>query len=509
MPTPSKRTTDRTIIWLGIIVLLGLGYRAWLAEKFYPMAGDPTYSYSYRALLISEGDFRGVTLMWHPPGLPLLLGALTKLGYGILSPYGWGVALSLASYVGLTFVVDRLIAPRTGSSTPRLVAACFLAFYETLAVWSVGPLTEPIYLLAIYGAVLLLDRTTVSAFHAAAAGLLIGAAFTIRFDAAASAVGIAALLLVRRQPKALIWFIVGGLCAGGWLITEWDYMKFCAETQRGAYTIPTVHGLAAQLKRLVECAYYAATSWLPFTLLLPYWILMAYGLLHAGEASGRKSLHTGLLAIVLPSLAIVANSIMHKRTGSFLLPAAAVWTGLGVEFLVSWCAARKLAGRLIPLAVVALIVADMGRTAFRLQRDPKLTPPSFVAASILDLNAAPAGRVWAFGMEPEIYAFRKQAIFYPFRERDSEYRRLYLGHQGKPDDFVAALRADGYRYLVVRIGPPTERDGNDPSMYGDPQVRADLIRLRDRAEALGLKRLGSQPANTGEVQIDVYEILEP
>jgi hypothetical protein len=509
MSTQPNRTFDRTLVWIGIIVLVGLGYRAWLADKFYPMAGDPTYSYTYRALLISEGDFRGVTVMWHPPGLPLLLAALTKLGLGILSPYGWGVALSLASYVGLTFVVDRLIAPRVASPTPRLIAACFLAFYETLAVWSIGPLTEPIYLLAVYGAVLLLDRTPVSMLRAAAAGLLIGAAFTFRLEAAAPAVGLALLLLVWRRPQTLAAFIIGGFVAGGWLLAEWDYLKFCAETQRGAYTIPPVQGLAAQLKRLVECGYYAATSWLPFALLLPYWILAAYGLLHAGQSPGRKSLHAGLLAVVVPSLALVAMSIMHKRTASFLLPAAAVWTALGVEFLDGWCTTYKRAARLIPAAVVALIVADMGRTAYRLQRDPRSTPASFVAASILSASDSPAGRVWAFGMEPEIYAFRNQATYYPYRERDADYQRLYLEHQGRLDEFVAALRVAGYRYLVVRIGPPTERGFDDPATYDNPKVRADLIGIAYRSDSLRLKRLGSRPAHSGDVQVDVYEILGP
>jgi len=504
-----NRKVDRTIIWLGVIVLLGIGHRAWLAEKYYPIPGDPTFSYAYRATLISEGDIRGIKGMWHPPGLPVILAALTTLSFRTVSPYVCGVGLGMAAYVGLAIVIDRLLKPRVESSSTRIVAACFIAFYEGLVIWAAGPLSEPIYLFAIYSAVLLLDRSTVSMARAIAAGVVVGLAFTIRFDAAAAAIGLSVLLLVRRQRKPLIGFVIGGLCAGGWLVADWEFMKFYSEVQEQFYTIPRVHGIAAQFKRLLECVYYGATTWLPMAILLPYWILSSYGLLHPGQASGRRSIHHALLAVVLPGLVIVGCTIMQKRSASFLLPAVAVWIAFGVEFLSRWFSKYKYVPRLIAPVVIALLVADVGRTAFRLQKVPPHPPASAVAASTLDSNNAPEVRVWAFGIEPEIYALRRQAIYYTYRNRHVDYQRLYLENQGRPEAFLAALRADGYRYLVTRIGPPRPRDPSDPSTYDDPLVRSDLIRIGERAGTLPLKRLPSQSNRAGADEVEVYELLAP
>lgn len=46
-------------------------------------------------------------------------------------------------------------------------------------------------------------------------------------------------------------------------------------------------------------------------------------------------------------------------------------------------------------------------------------------------------------------------------------------------------------------------------MVDAPTIRADLGRISKRADSLRLKRLGSRPAHSGDVQVGVYELIGP
>lgn len=504
---------SRTAWCVAGVAAVGVGYRLWLAAAQWPMCGDPVFSYCYRALLIANGDFRAVELMWHPPGYPLLLGGLTALGFGRIDPYTWGVLVSLASYVGLAVVVDRLIAPRAGSPLPRLVAAAFLACYETLALWAAGPLTEPVYLFLLYATVLAVDRSSVGAPRALAAGVFLGLACTVRLEGAAPTVGVGLFLLVRHGPRAAVGFSLGWLLSAGWLAADPDYLRYCRSAQESAYTFPAAHGPGANLRRLVECAYHAVTVWLPFVLLLPYWLILAVGLLRPTRAAGRESLTALLLCIVLPSLLAVGGTIMHKRTGSFLLPAAAVWVAFGSEVIADRWNGSPRARWLVGLMLLGLIGADLGRTAFRLRRAPNTHDPvTGVAAGILREAAAEPGTVWAFSGEPEVYTLWGRPIYYPFRSREQDYTRAYLDHVGRPESFVRALRGRGFRYLAFALrDEPAGGSAQEPQPYdgfiGESPLRSDLLRVRD--ESLGLSLLGSAPAEGGTTRVYVFQLTPP
>ena len=199
----------RLLMVLWGVCLVGLLVRSWLADRLYPMtAGDPLYSYTYRGLLIADGRWEGVFLMWHPPGYPLVLGGLSAATGGGAHPYWCGVGVSLACYVGLFWVVDRLVAPRVRYAGTRIVVGSFIALYETLFLWATSPLTEPVYLLALFGAVLLLDRNRPSLSRVIASGLVLGAAFTVRLEAVAPTVGIGLYLFLQAYRE-------GGVGSGG------------------------------------------------------------------------------------------------------------------------------------------------------------------------------------------------------------------------------------------------------------------------------------------------------
>jgi hypothetical protein len=509
----------RLLLILWGVCLLGLLIRLWLADHLYPMtAGDPLYSYTYRALLIAEGRWEGVFLMWHPPGYPLLLGGLSAATLGSVPPYWCGVAVSLACYVGLFWVVDRLAAPRVRYPGTRIVVGSFVALYETLFLWSTCPLTEPVYLLAVFGVVLLLDRDRPSLKRVTTSGLILGAAFTVRLEAVAPTVGIGVYLVARafraggwsRAATTAAGFAGGWFVAAGWLLTHWEYLRVCAAAQRYSYTIPPATGAVGNVMRLAECVYHAVTVWLPFALLLPYWLLAGAGLTHRASAAGRPVLHLLLLAVVVPSLAAVGWTIMHKRTASFLLPAAAIWVGFGVETLARrWVGHRpRLVWLLIWLAVAANLV-QAARIGFFVRKEiPPREAPDCVAAGVLKDAGATPGLVWAFGSEPDVYALCGWPLVYPYFEREAGYDQAYADHAGNPAGFVAELRRRDFQYLVFALAPTAEdRIEKQPfSPRGSGPLRSDLEQIVAAPARFGLDDFGSRPADRGRVRVHVFRI---
>jgi hypothetical protein len=483
--------------------------------------GDPLYSYTYRATLIADGQWEGAYLMWHPPGYPVLVAGLAVATGKVVPVYWLGAGVSLACYLGLFWVVDRLVARRVRYPGTRLVAGSFIALYETLFLWAAAPLTEPVYLLALYGAVLVLDRPRLGPWPVLAAGLLLGAAFTLRLEAAAPSAGLG-LYVVLRGRSTGGWgtgvvlgmaFTLGWLAGAGWLVAQVDYLRACSAEQAGSYTFPPAHGIGGLVTRVAECAYHAVTVWLPFALLLPYWVLVGAGLTHRASAPGRPTLHLLLFAVVLPSVVTVGWTIMHKRTASFLLPAAGIWVALGVEVLARrWI---RFAPRVVWLVVALVVLGNVGQAArigFALRKlEPARGAPDYVAARILEGAGADPGPVWAFGSEPDVYALRQWPIVYPFFDRNREYNRAYLDHAGDPAGFVAELRGRGFRYLVFVLAPvpaPGAGRGEEQpfSNYGPTPDRADLERIAATPSQFGLEALGEHPAAGGRTRVHVYRV---
>jgi hypothetical protein len=517
--------TSRAGYFVACVILAGAALRIALAVRMYPMTGDPVYSYCYRALLLADGQWRAVFLLWHLPGYPLLLGLATRLTGGYISPYAAGTAVSIACYVGLAVVIDRLVAPRVRWPATRIAVASFVAFYETLFLWAAAPLTEPPYLLLIYGAVLAVDRTPVGAWRTFLAGSLLGIACTMRMEGVAAFAGVVAYLGIRAAVEPgpgrfcrIVW-AVGPAVLGwglfcGWLFLFPDYLLTCRRAQEASFTIPPVRGLGANVVRLAACAYHACTVWLPFTLLLPYWLVLGVAFLHPGRAVGRGSLHSLLLAVVVPSLLVVSASIMHKRTGSFLLPGAAAWFGLGVEIVIERAGLDRLRFGVAAAVLVALVLnlVQATRIVFSLARDlGEPTPPSWVAGRLLSRHADEVGPVWAWKAEPEVYAFWNKPVYYdPWWRPDKEYLGAYDRNRGDPAGFVAELRRRGCRYLtfVKSLNAPGETTEAQPyctEADGLP-LRSDLDALIVDPAANGLGLLGQENVDGGTVSVYLFKV---
>lgn len=522
---PGGRGITRGVPWgVAGLALAGGLVRLGLAVYSYPVTGDPVFSYCYRALLLAHGETAGLFLMWHPPGYPLLLAALTFLSGGLATPYVLGVAVSVLSSMALVWIVDRLAADRLRWPATRLALASFIAFYEGLVTVSAAPLTEPVYLVLLYGAILLAvaDRLTVP--RALAIGALLGVAGMVRTEALAPLAGLTLFLgarsLARREtPRGAFLLIpAAALLLCGWVLAhlllpgDVDFMTY----YRNGYTVPPAAGLAGNLRRAVECGYAALTEWLPQTVLLPYFALAAAGLAATWNHPRMDRLNRLLLAALLPQTALVALTVMHKRSGAFLLPGIALWCACGLELLVrrmrGLTPARRPTRRatLFALAAVALNALQLGRLAFfYAKRGSTRDPATLQQARVLREAGAPPGKVWAFGGEPEVYAFLGQPVVYPFPHRDRDYNPLYGAHAGRPEELATALRGAGFSYLVFSLGNQEPRDGREPQIYGDfsgQPLREDLRRIVATPGRYGLAPLGSLPADRGTTRVYAFRL---
>ena len=503
------------------IAATGTLIRIALAVAFYPWVGDPVYSYAYRATLIARGDWAGVFLMWHPPGYPLVLALVTWLDRGWVSPYVAGVAVNLAAWLGLLWILDRLAVRRGCWPQTRLVIASFVAFYQGLCELQSVPLTEPLYLLILAAVVLIADRDVLGSGGGFAAGVLLGLASTLRFEGVVPTAGLAALLGLRalrgadragrrRELLGVLAFVAGWAVAAGWLFSHWRYVQACQVVQKVNFTFPPAGSWAGFPSRAVRTAYFACTDWLPHTLLLPYWSVAVIGLAAGLKDRGQRRQDVLWLALIVPNLLLVAWTIMHKRTGSFLLPASALWFGVGFQALCSgWAVEGQRRLNAVTAAVIVLNFVQLLRVPFQMRDDGVVRDPaSFVEAQLLRRAGAEPGRIWAFNCEPEVYSFLEWPIRFPFWQAERAYFPLYGDHRGDPAGFVESLRAAGFKYLAFRSSPgPAPSDGAaEPQPYSNLPWRSDLSRLIGEPGRYRIRLLGRAPCDRGRSLAYAFEI---
>jgi hypothetical protein len=495
---------------LVLVLAAGLVLRLALVPYLSWTDGDPLFSYSYRALLISHGEWAGVFKMWHPPGFPLLLALLHVLtGYQV-PPYSCGIVLNLGCYVALAWVVDRMIRSRVGLGVRALVACC-LAFWEGLFYWQVIPVTEPLYAVLLYGAVALLADEARPRFKSVLwAGILLGLAATLRREGIVSALALGALVIWDSRKsapgRAAALFAGAFFLFFGWTLFD-PHLVEHLRAQEFSYTVPAVNGLAANFSRAVESLYHASVEWLPQVLLLPFWAFVFGGLFNHWADERWKKLNLALAAGTLPALAAVILTIQHKRTGFFLLPGAAVYFGLGAQVLLRPFETRFARFRKAAFASLVLMVAlQAGRILWHLRKHPARPTEriTYLQAKLLGDRKA---KVWAFGNEPEIYAYAGLAIDYPFDERES-YAELYRAQAGDPGAFVSRLKKEGIGLLSFTLSDDASSEGAVQRPYGIVMPRrSDLERVVKEAGSLGLRLVGTERSGEPAATVYLWELL--
>jgi hypothetical protein len=219
----------------------------------------------------------------------------------------------------------------------------------------------------------------------------------------------------------------------------------------------------------------------------------------------------------------VTWTIMHKRTASFLLPASAIWLGLGCEYLWRRFHLSPRGIWIGSAVVITLIALQAGRVLYNVRVKGTVVndPASFVQASLLREAGVPMGRIWAFGGEPEIYYFWGNPEIFPFFQMDS-YLAPYRQNRGNPAAFVSALRAVGFSYLCVTVPRNADRahladegrslGSQESNADSDVQpnsddfipLPSDLLAVSAHPAQYGLHLVGSRIADAGHSTAYVF-----
>ncbi len=500
MASASQKKLSSTDLFFFGILTAGLLLRLGVAPYLNGLGGDPVFSYSYRALLLAHGEWAGLFKMWHPPGFPVVLALLHTLTGRLISPYNCGIALNLICYVGLTILMDRKFGRRL-DPTARLFLAGALAFWETLFFWQTVPVTEPLYTLLLYGTIaILLGNEKLSKKTFFIAGVLLGIGATLRREALPAFLGMCVWVYWDAgRSKKPRWQAIGSFAGGYALLSGWTFfdpmLMEHIKAQEFSYTVGAAKGLFANVTRAIECFYRACVDWLPQVLLLPYWFFVAAGIFFHWADKRWERVHSIFAASLLPALLAVTLTIQHKRTGLFLLPAAALYFALGADLLLRPFEARWPKCRPFALGLLALVlIVEPMRIIWYVKKHPIVTRGQVTRIQGEMAANFPMEKIWAFGNEPEIYVHANWPIDYPFDERE-QYAKIYSEHRGRPDRFIKELRSRGFHYLTFTLSEPDAgKDDSHQRPYGivTPSTE-DLNAIVGNGIVFGLKKLVQEP----------------
>jgi hypothetical protein len=482
------------------IAVGAIALRWWLALAEAPGGGDPSYSYAYRAVLLLDGQWDALWLMWHPPGMPITMALISFVTWGWLTPWWAGIVVTLLSTGALVIVVDGLLRHRLTMPSLRLAAAALIGTQESLVHWARLPLTEPVFLLLLMLAVRAVDRQDVRPAALIRAGVFVGVSSVFRFEGLIAVAGLAAgAFWVTRRLASSFTVLAGGVIGASWMLVNPGYVLACVTAQGVAYTVPVAAagGWLAFAGRVPRVIHHAFTEWLPNVLLLPYWMLAAVGAWAQREVSGRR-LNRLLLSVVGPIALAIAWSVMHKRTGAFLVPAVVVWVVLALDAWVVRGAEPPRRLVMAALLVCALCAMDVVRLAYAFRGAAPVTGFVQREVAILESSGVPRGEVFAFGQEPSLYGLLGWPVRFEYWNRRATSGARYV--PGAPAAFVEGLRAGGTRYLVFVVSGD-EVTAYPHSWTGAAVRSEDLLALVREPGRYGLTPVGDGPSIEGEVHV--------
>jgi 4-amino-4-deoxy-L-arabinose transferase-like glycosyltransferase len=142
----------KTIVWLTLITLLGLGLRllAWQWREFYPLGGDEQEYLAVALTLLQERRYTELLFM-RPPLYPIFLAASIYAVDSLVQNLRLVQALISTATIPLVYLLTReltLLAHQPGSRAP-LLAALLTALSYTLAINAAELLSETLFLSAL------------------------------------------------------------------------------------------------------------------------------------------------------------------------------------------------------------------------------------------------------------------------------------------------------------------------------------------------------------------------
>jgi hypothetical protein len=358
-PSPPDRRRQLTP-WLAALSALALGGGA---AVMYARAGLTLSHYDAKAhLVVARRVIDSLTPGWVQLGavwlpLPHLLNLLPAQSDVCYRTGAFAVALSVVSFAVLASACTRLILDATGSSLAAMSGLSVVALNPDLLYLQATPMTEPLFLGLSALAVLAVGRWVDAdgARGSARAGLLLALACLTRYEAwplTVAAVAIAGLGLWRRgverrqalrrtialagYPGAavLAFLLQSRLSVGRWFVTDGFYVIDNPDMGRAFKTAGSIWWASHHLNGygVLLCAVAGAAA------------MLVGGLRDRRRASSLVTLALAASA-ALPWYAFYIGHPFRFRYMVPLVPAVAVWAGIGVG----------LTGRFKAVAAAALI----------------------------------------------------------------------------------------------------------------------------------------------------------
>jgi tetratricopeptide (TPR) repeat protein len=364
---------------------------------------------------LATGDWSWPAVAQHAPGYPIFLAALLAIGPGSLT----GALVVQALLGAATAALVAMIARRVASDRAGWIAGLLYALYGPAVYVETTVLAEGLLLFLLVLALWLLSMEPLDRLHAAGAGAALAAATIVR--PTALVIAVALLLIPRRKLEFILAFSIvllpfliknwttsgtlslqgyGGLnvyignsplhdgratfrLGGGWDALNSEALRAGIVDPRAQdryYLTKTAREIADRpagyLKLIARKAlwmiqseeardshsYYFFAEQSPVLRVLPGWLIV-----FPLALAGPRRLRTGVLVFyTLAAAATVIFLVVGTRYRMPVVPALAIFAGIGVDAVMAAAAAREWRTVAIDAAVVVTAV-----TASLLLHDPR------------------------------------------------------------------------------------------------------------------------------------------
>lgn len=477
------RESDRIVIPAETTVAIVAAIVGLLALNYLPVGGfydDGLYAILAKSLATGHG-YRFLNLPGHPaavhypPGYPLLLAVLWKIGPEFPANLVWFKLVNVVLLGIIAWTTCRYAVRALGLTPWAAVLATLIGTVTIpMLVLTSMVLSEPLFLAMLVPMLILVERMTrqppPTRRAAAVLGLLSGALMLVRSIGVMFVVAVAVVWLVRRHWRAVAWYLgMTGLVLSPWLLWSSFHAAEVAPVLRGSYgsylgwflgglhdgglpfLIATarvnVHALVLGVTTSFQ---YAATPWVAVATTLGLLAMLGYG---AWRVRHRAPVTVVFLALYLALVIVWPDQPLRFVWG--IWPVLMALLLVPLEALTTGNAPRQLR---VAVAVVALLLVPglvrynvrgyRGRWWESISRSMTTRAQPIIRWARLHARRTD---VIAGESEPMVYLYadREAVPLAPFtatqylRPRTPQENAAYLGR---------ILRATGARYLVVQTG---------------------------------------------------------